>query len=272
VAYVGPGYLQMMRTALLGGREFDEHDVDGVQRVCIVDRTFAERYWPGEAAVGKRVKASGAWHLVVGVARDSKHQRFSEGTEPLVYLPLLQSDRGGLTIHVRTAGDPQRLLPSVEKTVHALDPRVPVYHVTTLEQSTRLGTMFERIAGTFVGTFGIVALALAAVGMYGVLAYSTRQRTREMGIRLALGARPAQVFALVLRQASVLVALGLGAGLLAAVATTRFVRTLLVGVGETDPVTFVAVGGVLTLVALVACAVPAWRAAHVQPLQALRHE
>jgi ABC-type antimicrobial peptide transport system permease subunit len=173
---------------------------------------------------------------------------------------------------VRAAGDPQRLLPVVEKVVRAADPRVPVYYVTTLERSVRLGTMFERLAGTFVGTLGLVALALAAVGMYGVLAYSTRQRTREMGIRLALGASPAQVFGLVLRQASVMVALGLGAGLLAAAATTRFVRSLLVGVAETDALTFGAVAVVLTLVALVACAVPAWRAAHVQPLHALRHE
>lgn len=271
-AYVGPEYLAAMHVARVDGRDFTDHDVDGDVRVCIVDRVFADRYWPGGQAVGRRLQARENWHTVVGVAGETRHQRLNEASEPIVYFPLLQSFRSDVTLHVRASGDPQRLVPAVEKAVHALDPTLPVFNVTTLERSIRLGTMFERIAGTFVGVLGLLALALAAVGMYGVLAYSTRQRTREMGIRLALGAGPAQVFGLVLGQGLTLAAAGLALGLLAAAATTRLVRSQLVSVGETDGLTFSAVTVLLAAVAIASCAVPAWRAAQVRPLQALRHE
>jgi predicted permease len=277
-AFVGPGYLGAMRVPLVSGRDFTAHDVDSAPRVCIVDRVFAERYWPGENAIGKRLQAGSrpsggpSWREVVGVAEETRHQRLHEAGEPMVYVPLLQASRGSIVVHVRAAGDPQRLLPLVEKTIRATDPALPVFNVTTLDRSVRLGSMFERLAGTFVGVFGLVALALAAVGLYGVLAYSTRQRTREMGIRMALGAGQGEVLRLVLRQGAGLAAAGLALGLLAAAATTRFVRSLLFGVAETDLLTFAAVAVVLAAVALAACAVPAWRAARVQPLQALRHE
>jgi hypothetical protein len=181
-----------------------------------------ERYWPGERAVGRRLQRGKAWLEVVGVGRTMKHLRLSEVDEPMVWLPLLQADRGDLTLHVRTSGDPERLLPVVQKTLRAIEPKLPIYDVSTLERRIRIGSLFERLAGTFVGSFGLVALALAAVGMYGVIAYSTRQRTREIGIRLALGARPSQVFGLVLRQAGLLSGLGLGLGLIVAAGTTRF--------------------------------------------------
>ena len=271
-AFVGPDYLRTLRIALVDGRDFTDQDVDGGQRVCLVDQVFASLYWPGQTAIGKRLQTRGDWYTVVGLAAETKHQRLNEAGEPIVYLPLLQSNRGTVTVHARTAGDPQPLLPLLEKTVHTVDARLPVFNVTTLAQSVRLGSMFERLAGTFVGMLGLTALTLAAVGMYGVLAYTTRQRTKEMGIRLALGARPVEVFGLVLRQALGLAAVGLSIGLGTALATTGLVRSMLVGVGSADASTFVAVAAVLVAVALAACAVPAWRAARVQPLHALRHE
>jgi predicted permease len=271
-AFVGPGYLATMRIRQRTGREFTERDVDGQPMVCMVDREFAERYWPETEPLGRRLQARGNWYTVVGVTDQTRHQRLHEADEPMVYFPLLQSYRATITVHVRAKSDAQQLLPVVEKTIHAIDPRLPVFHLTTLERSVRLGTLFERLAGTFVGVLGLVALALSAVGMYGVLAYSTRQRTREVGVRLALGARPAQVFGLVLGRGLSLAAAGLVLGLTGALATTGALRSLLVGVEATDALTFGLVAGILAIVAAAACAVPAWRASHVQPLQALRHE
>jgi predicted permease len=271
-AYVGPSYMATMKATLIDGRDLTDDDADGAPKVCVVNRAFVDRYWPGERAVGRRLQRGKDWLEVVGVARTMKHLRLSEVDEPMVWLPLLQGDRGDLTVHVRTSGDPSQLLTVVQKTLRATDPKLPIYDVSTLERSIRIGSLFERLAGTFVGSFGLVALALASVGMYGVLAYSTRQRTREIGIRLALGARPAQVFALVLRQAGLLSGLGLGLGLLVAAATTRFLRSMLVGVEETDVATFATVAVMLAIVSLAACVVPALRAARVRPLQALRHE
>jgi predicted permease len=272
-AFVGPGYLDVMRIRKAAGRDFTEHDIDGQPRVCMVDRTFAERYWPGQDALGRRIRArSGNWYTVVGVSEVTRHQRLHEADEPIVYFPLLQTSRGEVTMHVRAKGDPQRLVPVVERTIRAADPRLPVFHLATMEQRVRMGTLFERLAGTFVGILGMVALALAAVGMYGVLAYSTRQRTREVGVRLALGASPSQVFGMVLQRGLALAGAGLVVGLAAAAATTGVLRRVLVGVEATDAITFAAVALTLVAVAAAACALPAWRASRVQPLQALRHE
>jgi predicted permease len=272
-AFVGPAYLQVMRIRTASGRDFTDRDVDGQPKVCIVDRTFAERFWPGQDAVGRRVQArSGNWYTVVGVTEVTRHQRLHEADEPIVYFPVLQTYRSNVTMHVRTKGDPQRVVPVVEKTIHAVDGRLPVFELATMDQRVRMGTLFERLAGTFVGILGMVALALAAVGMYGVLAYSTRQRTREVGVRLALGARPSQVFGMVLQRGLALAGAGLLIGLGGAAAASGALRSVLVGIESTDLATFAGVAVTLALVAIAACALPAWRASHVQPLKALRHE
>jgi hypothetical protein len=261
-----------MGIGLRSGREFTPHDEDGQPLVCMVDRAFAAQYWPGLDAVGRRVQARGEWHTVVGITEQTRHQRLHEADEPMVYFPLLQTLRGTITVHLRARGDADRVAPVVEKVIRATDARLPVFDLTTLERRVRLGSLFERLAGTFVGTLGLLALALAAVGMYGVLAYSTRQRTREVGVRLALGARPAQVFAQVLGRGVMLAVAGVVLCLAGALATTGALRALLLGVGATDAVTFAIVASVLLAVAVAACAVPAWRASRVQPLTALRHE
>jgi predicted permease len=271
-AFVGPDYLRVMRITRLAGRDITDRDVDGQPKVCLVDRAFADRFWPGADVLGKRIQARGNWYTVVGVAEQTRHQRLNEPEEPLVYFPLLQSFRGTVVMHVRAKGDAQRLAPAVEKRIRATEPRLPVFHLTTLERMATLGTLFERLAGTFVGVLGLAALSLSAVGIYGVLSYSTRQRTREVGVRLALGARPWQVFGMVLGRGLVLAAVGLVLGLAGAAGTSGALRSLLVGVAATDLLTFVAVALTLVTVAAAACALPAWRASRVQPLRALRHE
>jgi len=261
-----------MRIALLEGRDFAPMDTSDSRSVAIVDQPFAVRYWPGQAPMGKRIQTRGLWCAVIGVARNSRHHRLNEAPEPILYLPFAQHYRQDAVLLVRVSGNPQAFASSVQGAVHALNPDLPVFNVTTLKQSITIATAGERIAGTFVGSFGLLALVLAAVGIYGVVAYTTRQRTHEIGIRLALGAQRQTVFGMVLREGLQLTLIGLAIGLAVSLALTRFLRGVLFGVAENDLVTFACVGLVLAVVALVSCYIPAWRAARLRPMQALRTE
>jgi ABC-type antimicrobial peptide transport system permease subunit len=185
---------------------------------------------------------------------------------------MMQRYDSEVIIHVRTSGDPQAMASAVEQTVHDLNPDLPLYNVTTLKQNMRMGNVFERIAVVFASSFGLLALVLAAVGIYGVVAYTTRQRTHEIGIRIALGASKADVFRQVLRQGFRLTLAGLAVGLAASLFLTRYLRGMLFGVGSVDWLTLLTVSVVLILAALAACYVPARRAASVDPMQALRTE
>jgi ABC-type antimicrobial peptide transport system permease subunit len=191
---------------------------------------------------------------------------------PLVLLPLMQRNAGVQILHVRTAGEPLAMAAAVEHTIHDLNADLPIYNVTTLNANKQIGNVFERIAAAFAGAFGLLALVLAAVGIYGVVAYTTRQRTHEIGIRIALGAGQGNVFRQVLGQGLRLALMGLTAGLLVSFAFTRFLRGMLFGVGAVDWITFASVAGILFLVTLAACFVPARRASSVDPMQALRTE
>jgi len=173
-------------------------------------------------------------------------------------------------LHVRVKGDPLAMASAVENTIHGINANLPLFHVTTLETSMQMGSVFERIAVTFAGSFGLLALVLAAVGIYGVVSYSARQRTHEIGIRIALGAGKGAIFSQVLQQGLWLTVTGLGVGIGASLLLTRFLRSMLYGVGTTDVITFAAVAFLLCLVALIACFLPARRAASVEPMQALR--
>jgi predicted permease len=271
-ANAGPNYFRTMRTPLIAGRDFTPQDSEKSQPVAIVNQVLVDRYWPGQDAIGKRIRTFGQWFTVVGVARNGKYRRLIYSPAPVIFLPLFQDYRDPAIIHARVSGDPRAFAFAVERTVHEIDPDLPLFNVTTLKASMQFGSMFERIAATFVSSFGLLAMVLAAVGIYGVVAYATRQRTREIGIRMALGARQPQVLRLVLAQGFRLTLMGLAIGLGLSFALTPFLRSQLFGVTATDALTYVSVLVLLCLVALVACYIPAWRATKVDPTVALRCE
>ena len=272
-AYVGPGYFHALRTSLIEGRDITEADVMGRQPVCVVNQTLAERYWPGQEAIGKRIH-DGVWFTVVGVARNAKYRLITYPPEPVFYLPMFQSYHSTLetTLHVRVSGDPQAMTLPVERAVRELNSELPVFNVHPMKVTMRMGSIFQRVAATFASCFGFLALLLATVGIYGVVAYTTRQRTREIGIRMALGAEKGDIFRLVLRQGFYLAAVGLGVGIAVSFGVTRFIKSALYGVGATDAVTFAAVALTLIAVTLAACYIPARRATKVEPTAALRCE
>ena len=271
-AIVSPNYFQTMRTPLVEGREFTEQDVKNSQPVAIVNQEFCDRYWPGQDPIGKRFNNGGMWFNVVGVVRNAKYRRLVYAPEPVIFLPLFQAYRGLVTIHARVAGDPSSYAQAVERTVHELNADLPVFDATTVTSSMQMGSIFERVAGTFASAFGLLALVLAAVGLYGVIAYTTRQRAHEFAIRVAMGAQRGKVFRLVLGQGLRLIVAGLAVGLGASLALTRYLKSLLFGVTGTDALTYVCVAILLSVISLAACYVPARRAMRIDPMAALRHQ
>jgi predicted permease len=269
---VAPNYFRTLRTPLLAGREFSEQDGDKSQPVAIVNQEFCDRYWPGQDPLGKRINYEGDWLNVVGVARNGKYRRLVYGPAPAFFMPLFQDYRDLVMIHARVSGDPRAYAVAVERTVHDLDSDLPVFGVTTVRSSMQLGSIFERIAGTFAGAFGFLALILAAVGIYGVIAYTTRQRAHEFAIRVAMGAQRSDVFRLVLGQGLLLTLAGLTVGIAASLAVTRYLRSVLFGVAASDVLTYTAVALLSCLVSTAACYLPARRATKVDPMAALRHE
>jgi predicted permease len=272
VCTVSPGYFSVMEIPLLDGRDFTSADSEKSQKVVIVNQALAERYWHGQQAVGKRMKIEGGWATVIGIARTSEYFDLNEKPRPFIYLPLYQFYSPIAILHVRTAGDPLSSAAAVTQAIHALNADLPVFDVGTLERRAKASSFVQRMAGTFVGAFGVVAFVLAGVGIYGVIAYSTRQRTHEIGIRMALGARPSDVLRLVLGQGTRIALFGLSIGLALSLGLARFMSSLLFGVSASDPLTFIAVVLLLGLVALLAIYIPARRAMRVDPLIALRYE
>jgi predicted permease len=273
-ARVGPNYFHTLRTPLVAGRDFTLQDDVKSQLVCIVNEAFAARYWPGQDPIGKRVQLYDNWYTVVGVAGNAKYRRLIYGAEPTFFIPWFQEypPFDALILHTRVSGDPMAFASTVERTFHELDPDLPVFNVTTLRTSMQMGSVLERIVVTFAGSFGLLALALAAVGVYGVVSYATRQRTQEIGIRMALGAERADILRLVLGHGLRMTLTGLGAGVAVSLVVTRFLRTQLLGVAPTDLLTYASVGLLLAIVALAACYIPARRATKVEPTVALRCE
>lgn len=271
-ADVGPNYLRTMQIPLLAGRDFSEQDNKTSRRVVIVNEAFVQRYWPNQDGVGKRVHVNGEWATIIGVTRNGSYYSLRDASLPFIYEAMLQDYSTMAIVHLRVAGNPLGYAAAVEKAIHDLNANMPVYDETTLQSRVLVASTGQRIAGTFVGAFGLLALVLAAVGIYGVIAYTTRQRTREIGIRMALGARSADVFRLVLGNGVRLIVAGLATGLALSLLLTRFLRTILFGVGATDAITFTAVALLLTAVALLACYIPARRAMRVDPTAALRYQ
>ena len=273
-AIITPNFLRTMQIPIAKGRDFTRQDNKRSQRVVIVSETFVNRYWPNQEALGKQLYSDlpKEWLTVVGVARDTKVTWLNEKPTPFVYLPLYQYYQPNLIINARVAGDPLSFGKAVEKTVHDLNPDLVLFDLTSLELSEQLASFPQRVAGTFIGAFGLVALVLAAVGIYGVTAYTTRQRTHEIGIRMTLGASKEDVLRLVLGHGLRLTLIGVGLGLAASLALTRFLGSLLIDITSTDALTFSSVAVLLCAVALFACFIPARRAMRVDPMVALRYE
>jgi predicted permease len=269
---VGPNYFRTLRIPVLAGREFTPQDAAGARPVAIVNQAFADRFWPHQAALGKRVGAQGDLFTVVGVVRNCNYQRLNEIPQPMIYLPMFQDFYHNAVIHVRVSGDPAAFTSALERTVHAVNADLPLYNALSLTTVITLASIGERIAGTLVGVFGLLALLLAGVGIYGVVSYTTRQRTHEIAIRMALGAQRAEVLRAVLGQGVLLTLTGLTVGIAMALALTRYLKSVLFGITPNDLWTYAAVTFLLCLVSVGACYIPARRAMKVDPLVALRYE
>jgi predicted permease len=272
---VGPEYFETMGIELLSGRGFDARDGEaGARPVVVINETMARRFWPGQDPVGRSVqmKKDGPPIEIIGVARDIKY--YSLGEEPLPYLygSFSQFYSPSVTLHVRTAGDPRLMARALKEEVEGLDPNVAVTGVTTLAE-LRQSSLFASWLMAMVSTlFGLLAVGLTALGLYGILSYSVSLRRREVGIRMALGAQAGDIFKLIVRQGLTITLAGIGVGMAGSLAVTRFLSSMLFGVSAADPLTFAAIAALLMAVAFVACFLPARRATSVDPIIALRHE
>lgn len=274
---VTPSYFETLRIPILSGRTFTEADNEKAPAVAIINQTMARQFWSSENVVGKRFSIkgpAGPFIEVVGVVLDGKYKSIVEDPTPFFYLPLNQAYVDFRTVHVRTSLPPEKLRRDIESSVRALAPDIPLKEMQTMLQSLQglNGFFLFRFGAQLTGTMALLGLILAVVGVYSVVSYAAVQRTHEIGIRMALGAAPQDILRMVLRQSVVLVGMGLAVGLAAAFAGTRVIATFVVGVRPTDAVTFVTVVILLSVVALVACWIPARRATRVSPLVALRYE
>ena len=265
---ISPDYFRTLGTPLVSGREFTAQDSTDAPRVVIVNEATARRYWPGQDAVGKRTSRGD----VVGVVRDSKEKGLTADPRPAIYLPLLQSYAPELTLHVRTTTAPHTLSAAVRHELHSLDATLPVFNLRSLEEQKDGSLYSERLAAALLTLFAVLALSVAAIGIYGMLSYAVTERTREMGIRLAHGAQPRDLLKLVVGQGMLLTLVGLLVGVGASFGLTRLIERLLFGVSTTDPLTFALIPLLLAAVALLACWIPARRATRMNPLAALRYE
>ncbi|HKQ79874.1 MAG TPA: ABC transporter permease [Blastocatellia bacterium] len=272
---VTPDYFNAMDIGLLKGRLFTDHDDAQTTPVIIVSETFARRMFPNEDPLGKRIRSwrdENKLREIVGVVRDVKYGGLDDDPSSLVYIPHRQDSWGSLTMIVRTAADPAAATNAVRQAFRAADKETPISNVQTLQKVLADSTARQRFGAWTLGLFAALALSLAGVGIYGVMSYSVAQRTQEIGVRMALGAGTGDVLKLVLRRGLTLILPGIASGLLAAFALTRLMKSLLFGVSATDPLTFAVIALLLTIVALVACLIPARRASKVDPLVALRYE
>ena len=269
---VTPGYLDTMGIPLLAGRQFTEQDDARSARVAIINETFARQVWPNQNPVGRLFRRGQEPVEVIGVARDVKDIILEDDTPRAAYFPLAQQYKDDMTLHLRAATKPELLIAAVRQEIRALDPKLPLYDVKTLEEYRRDYLFKKRFQAALIGGFGLLALALASLGLYGALSYSVAQRTQEIGVRMALGARAGDVLRLVVGQGIRLIAIGVALGLAGAFAAALVLKSLLYGVSATDPLTFIVIPLLLTLVALFACWIPARRATEVDPMIALRCE
>ncbi|HJX92785.1 MAG TPA: ABC transporter permease [Pyrinomonadaceae bacterium] len=274
---VSPDFFNALRIPLIRGRVFTAGDDQSAANVLVVDEAFAKRYFATQDPVGHRLKPGGRasnapWFTVVGVVGNIKSDGFDQPDQPHVYVPIFQRPGYAMAVYLQTDLDPLTFAKTLREQVQAVDPNLPVFGERSMESVVSDSLGQRRFAMQVVALFGVLALLLASIGIYGVMAYSVNQRTREIGIRVALGASRGAIMGWVLRQGLVLIVVGVTTGLLAAFGLMRLLRSLLFGVAATDLVTYTALAAVLAVVALVACYIPARRATRIDPLVALRHE
>ncbi len=269
-----PGYFDLMNMPMLQGRDFNLRDDNLAPPVMIVNEEFVRRFVPGGIALGRKVQGWGEWFTIIGVVPDSKIYRLTEARAPYFYVPIRQIYRPemGLVFYVRTSGTIDSATSILRSEAQAVDPAIPVFETISLNDNIATSMFSQRISASLLSVLGSVALVLAALGLYGVMAYSVAQRTNEFGIRMALGAQRSDVSRLVIGQGAKLAGVGILIGALAAVGLSRVLSSLLFGVSATDPATFFGVAFLLVVVTLVACWIPGRRATRVNPIEALRYE
>jgi len=269
-------YFQILRTQLLEGRHLTEADSESAQKVGVINSTMARQYWPGESALGKRIRPDALqtteWLTVVGVVADMKNESLAKSARPELYYPYAQFPTRGMCALLRTTVPPLTLAESARQQIWKVDGNLAIVRAQTMEETIRHSASSTHLQSRLLGGFAGFALLLAAVGIYSVLAYSVSQRSREIGIRIALGAQARNVYVLVVRNGLMPVLVGLGIGMASALALARFLSRLLFDVRTTDLPTFSLVTLILALTALAASLVPARRATRVDPMEALRHE
>lgn len=272
---VGSRYLETLRIPLVAGRDIATTDTRQAERVAVVNETMAQRFWPNADALGRRVSMvgpNGPWLTVVGVARDTRYNSLGETTPPFMYLSFAQAYQSSMVLQLRSDGPVNSVGNLVARLVRSLDPQLPAVRPSTLDADMRVALLPAKVGAALLGTFGGLALLLSVVGIYGVASFTVAQRRREIGIRAALGAQPGEVVRLVVGESMGRVAIGLAAGLIAAVGLARLIASQLYGVATVDPVTFTATPAILGVTALAASWIPARRGAKVAPLVALRSE
>jgi predicted permease len=275
VNVVSPGYFKAIQIPLLEGRDFDDRDQAKTQRVVIVNQKMAQTLWPGESAVGKRIFIGAESHdglEVVGVVKTGKYRTLAEDPKPYFYYPITQQVPGSMTLVIRTTGDPRGVVAAIRNEIGSIDRRVPLFAVKTMAEHMTWPLWGPNMAATLSLAFGLVAILLSAVGLYSVMAYVVSQRTREVGIRMALGANRHEVLKMITAQGMRLAAVGVVIGLLLALALAKVLSSLLIGIGTYDVSVFVIVSLLLAAVAFIASYLPARRATKIDPLVALRYE
>jgi putative ABC transport system permease protein len=273
---VSPDYFRTLGINLLSGRFFTNRDAAGSPRVAIISESLAKQYYPGLDAIGRRINvqenAPDTWREIVGIVADVRHYSIESPTPLQVYDPLLQEPSGFATLAVRTLGAPLSLSPAVRSQVLAIDPDQPVAQIKTMEQYIADSTARSRMSMILLAVFAALAVVLAGVGLYGVMAFSVAHRRHEIGIRMALGAGVPRVLKLVVAQGMAMAIIGAMVGLGAAFGLTRLLSGLLYGTSATDPIIFAAIPIAVLLVALASCTLPALRATRIDPVVALRYE
>jgi predicted permease len=267
---VGPDYFATMGIPLISGREFTRADDEKAALVAVANETMAARYWRGKNPIGERVQVKGRWMQVVGVAKDSKYQSVRETSKPFFYVPLRQNFSRGAGLYIRTPLSPEAMTKALTREVHALDGNLALFEVITLQEQLDRSTSPQMVAVTLVGVLGGLALLLAAIGLYGVMSYAVSQSTRELGLRMALGAGASNLLRLVMSRGLGLTAGGVALGAAVALGLTRLLGNLLYKVSPRDPLAFGSALAVMTIASLAACFLPAWRATRTDPARALR--